>query len=148
MSSRKIEDLTPRMQAKILVFESRLKDAGLSHFRRSCTYRSQAEQNALWKMGRESLLDVNAARAAVGLAAITEKQNRKVTWRAVSIHTCREAVDYYVYRDGKADWDIKVDINDNDIPDWREFGAIAASCGLEWGGNWRKPDVPHVQWRD
>lgn len=148
MASRKIEDLTPRMQDKIRAFEAALEEAGLGHFKRSCTYRSQAEQNVLWFQGRKSLLDVNTARAAIGLPEITEKQNVKVTWRAVSIHTCREAVDYYVDRDGKAEWDLKVDVDGDSIPDWKEFGQIAESMGLEWGGIWSNPDFPHVQWKD
>jgi len=146
--SRDINDLTPRMQAKIIEFEAALAAAGLGHFRRSCTYRSQAEQNVLWKQGRAPLAEVNEAREAIGLAPITAAQNVKVTWRTVSVHTSREAVDYYVLRDGRAEWNFKVDINENDLPDWEEFGRIARSCGLEWGGSWRKPDMPHVQWRD
>jgi hypothetical protein len=148
MASRKIEDLTPRMQEKILAFEAALADAGLDHFRRCCTYRSQAEQNVLWMQGRKSLLDVNAGRKSIGLAPVTEKQNKKVTWRTVSVHTGREAVDYFVLKDGQYCDDLKVDINKNDIPDWREFGRIAGECGLEWGGVWQRPDYPHVQWKD
>jgi len=147
MASRSIQDLTPRMQERITAFEAALAAAGLGHFRRSCTYRSQAEQNVLWLQGRKSLRDVNAARQALGLPAITEAQNVRVTWRTVSVHTSREAVDYYILRDGRADWDLKVDVNQNDIPDWEEFGRIAWACGLEWGGTWDRPDRPHVQWR-
>ena len=146
--SRDIDDLTPRMREKIVAFEQALAAAGLGHFRRSCTYRSQAEQDVLWKQGRAPLAEVNAAREAIGLAPITAAQNVKITWRAVSVHTSREAVDYYVLRDGRADWDLKVDINRDDIPDWQQFVEIAESCGVEAGGRWRRPDWPHVQWKD
>lgn len=148
MASRSLQDLTPRMQEKVNAFEEALAAAGLGFFRRSCTYRSQAEQNCLWLQGRKSLRDVNAARQALGLPTITEAQNVKVTWRAVSVHTSREAVDYYILRDGRADWDVKVDVNENDIPDWEEFGRIARACGLEWGGDWPRPDRPHVEWKE
>jgi hypothetical protein len=148
MASRSIQDLTPRMQERINAFEEALAAADLGHFRRSCTYRSQAEQNCLWLQGRKSLRDVNAAREVLGLPAITLAQNAKVTWRTVSVHTSREAVDYYVLHDGRANWDVKVDVNQNDIPDWEEFGRIAEACGLEWGGSWAKRDLCHVQWRD
>lgn len=136
------------MQGKILNFEEELLNAGLTQFKRSCTYRSQAEQNILWMQGRKSLLEVNAARETIGLAPITKKQNVRVTWRTISIHTSREAVDYFVLKDGKYCDDLKVDIDHDDIPDWQEFGAIAEKCGLEWGGKWTKPDYPHVQWKD
>lgn len=148
MRSREIKELTPRMQLKIVIFETHLASQKLGHFKRSCTYRSQAEQNVLWKQGRVPLVEVNISRASIGLAAITEKQNKKVTWRSSSIHTDREAVDYFILKDGKYCEDLKVDIDQDDIPDWQEFGAIAESCGLEWGGRWAKPDYPHVQWRD
>lgn len=29
---------------------------------------------------------------------------------------------------------------------FRAVGEIAIKHGLEWGGNWHKPDMPHVQW--
>lgn len=146
--SRDIKDLSPRMQIKVITLEAALANAGLGHFKKSCTYRSQQEQNVIWKQGRASLIEVNAARETVNMAPLTEKQNKKVTWRSVSIHTDREAVDYYVLKDGKYCEDLKVDIDKDDIPDWQEFGAIAESCGLEWGGRWTHPDYPHLQWKD
>jgi peptidoglycan L-alanyl-D-glutamate endopeptidase CwlK len=149
MASRKIEDLTPRMQEKIRLFESELVQAGHTNFKRCCTYRSQAEQNALWKRGRYPLDVVNAAYKSVGMAPIAEAENKRpVTWRTISDHTAREAVDYYIEIAGIYCNDIKVDYDGDHIPDWQEFGKIAEKCGLEWGGNWRKPDYPHVQWRD
>lgn len=149
MASRDIKDLTPRMQGKILNFEEGLMYAGLSHFKRCCTYRSQEEQNALWLRGRRPLSEVNAAFKSVGMAPITEQQNKsKVTWRTISIHTSREAVDYYIEIDGKYCNDVKVDVDKDSIPDWKEFAEIAETCGLDSGYYWKKQDVPHVQWRN
>jgi hypothetical protein len=146
MPSRKIEDLEPDFQQEIIDFEQKLEDEGLTWFKRCCTYRSQAEQDALHKRGRYPLHIVNEAYKAVGLAPITAKENeRPVTWRKVSDHTARRAVDYYIEWDGRYVSDIKADIDDNDIPDWEEFGEIAMECGLEWGGSWVKKDMPHVQ---
>jgi peptidoglycan L-alanyl-D-glutamate endopeptidase CwlK len=148
MPSRKIEDLIPEAQTAILEFESRLRERGLLFFKRCCTYRSQQEQNALWLRGRRSLVEVNEAYQAVGLSPITLQENKRpVTWTTASLHTSREAVDYYIEKNGRYVSDIKADINDNDIPDWEEFGKIAADCGLDWGGFWKKPDRPHVQLR-
>jgi len=131
MASRAIEDLTPRMQEKIRRFEICLEVAVPGTFKRSCTYRNQEEQNALWKRGRNG------------------DKRPKVTWTTLSVHTSREAVDYFIERDGKYCNDLKVDTDGDKIEDWQEFGKIADTCGLEWGGTWpRKPDYPHVQWRD
>jgi hypothetical protein len=148
MASRDISDLTPRMREKILQLEKLLAEAGLSHFKICCTYRSQSEQNVVWMQGRKNLLEVNEARKSIGLSSITAKQNVKVTWRTVSVHTSREAVDYYVEKDGKYCDDLKVNINNNDLPDWKEFAQIAVFCGLESGYYWDKQDVPHLQWRE
>ena len=147
MSSRAIEDLTPRMQERIRRFEVCLEVAVPGTFKRSCTYRSQEEQNALWKRGRESLSIVNMHYMAVGMNPITEQENKfKVTWTTNSVHTDREAVDYFIQREGKYCNDLKVDTDGDKIEDWQEFGKIAETCGLEWGGNWKKKDLPHVQW--
>ena len=137
------------MQERILHFEQRLREEGHEKFKRSCTYRSQEEQDALYMRGRCPLDAVNEAYKAVGLAPISASENyRPVTWRKVSNHTGREAVDYYQEIAGRASYDIKVDVDNDQIPDWKEFGAIAVECGLEWGGNWQKADYPHVEWRD
>jgi len=148
MASRDLRDLTPRMQEKIRRFEVCLEVAIPGAFRRSCTFRSQIEQNALWKRGRESLATVNMHYKAVGMAPITEQENKfKVTWTTNSVHTDREAVDYFIQREGKYCNDLKVDTDGDKIEDWQEFGKIAETCGLEWGGEFKnKPDYPHVQW--
>jgi hypothetical protein len=146
MSSRKIEDLAPDFQPTIIMFEAELAREGLA-FKRCCTRRTQAEQDVLWIQGRKSIIEVNDARKSIGLPPITKKQNVKVTWRSVSEHTSRKAVDYYIEKDGKYCYDLKVDIDKDDIPDWEEFGAIAERCGLVWGGNFTTRDLAHVQRR-
>jgi hypothetical protein len=96
--------------------------------------------------GREELYKVNAARLNVGLYPIKSSENKRpVTWTHTSKHTSRDAVDYYVEKDGRYINDTKIDYDDDDIPDWDEFGKIAEECGLEWGGSWKKQDIPHVQ---
>jgi hypothetical protein len=148
MPSRDIKDLELDFQPVIVAFEQRLIEEGLSWFKRCCTYRSQEEQNALWMRGRASLDEVNRAYKACGLAPITAVENKRpVTWTAVSNHTSRCAVDYYIEKNGRYVSDIKVDYDEDDIPDWDEFGQIAQECGLEWGGTWLKKDLPHVQRR-
>ena len=148
MASRKIEDLTPRMQIKINQFIKRLVDEGLTSFKISCTYRNQIEQDALYSRGRNSLKYVNEMYAKAGLEPITSTMNKnKITWIKKSIHTDREAVDFFILKDGMYSNNLKEDIDKDNIPDWEEFGKIASECGLEWGGYWKKQDYPHVQWR-
>jgi peptidoglycan L-alanyl-D-glutamate endopeptidase CwlK len=28
---------------------------------------------------------------------------------------------------------------------WRAYGKLAVAMGLEWGGDWTRPDLPHIQ---
>jgi len=43
-------------------------------------------------------------------------------------------------------WDTRADVNADGRSDWLQMGEIAESCGLEWGGRWKRmPDLPHVQ---
>ena len=123
--SRKIEDLTPSMQEKVRQFTILMADAGLP-FIITCTYRSQAEQNELYKQGRS-------------------KPGLKVTWTTNSRHTDRDAFDIAIVKDGNPVWDVKVNVNINEIPDYLEAGQIGESIGLVWGGRWGKPDYPHYQ---
>lgn len=55
------------------------------------------------------------------------------------------AVDIAIMKDGKPTWNLKVSVNDNDIPDYKEAGMLAKKAGFEWGGDWDKPDYPHLQ---
>ena len=153
MASRALEDLKPMMQLRVKLFEAQLKEHGLL-FKRSCVLRTQEEHDALWMRGRYPLEIVNAAYKLVGMAPITEEENKRpVTWVKTSRHTPKEgetqvdAVDYYQEVKGKASYDLKVDADFNNIPDWETFVRLAGMCGLEAGGSWKKKDYPHVQWK-
>lgn len=126
MSSRKIDDLVPAMQLAAMRFAGKMAEAGIP-FMFTCTYRDQAEQDALWARGR------------------TIPNVPKVTWTRHSKHTERIAFDIAILKDGKPTWDVKVNINVNDAADYAEAGLIGESIGLEWGGRWRSPDYPHFQ---
>ena len=47
-------------------------------------------------------------------------------------------------------WNGHIDANKDGRNDWDQFGEIAESVGLTWGGRWRPPkapvDVPHTQY--
>jgi peptidoglycan LD-endopeptidase CwlK len=43
-------------------------------------------------------------------------------------------------------WDTRADFNADGRSDWMQMGEIAESCGLEWGGRWKRfPDFPHLE---
>jgi peptidoglycan L-alanyl-D-glutamate endopeptidase CwlK len=111
----------------------------------SQTLRSIDLQNAYYSMGRESLAEVNKRLKAVGLAKITEKQNRIVTKArgGTSPHNYGLAWDFVPIINGVAQWK-RLDLFD-------KCGAIAKTItvdgfSLEWGGDFKKfPDKPHIQ---
>ena len=142
MASRKIMDLTSRMQEFYLKFAHAMRDAGLV-FTVTCTSRTYAEQEALFAQGRQPIDQVNALRARVGLSPITAEANkRKVTWTLNSkhiVHSADEkarAFDIVLLDPAKKrpHWDLKVSLDDDQIPDYEEAGKVGESVGLKWGG--------------
>jgi peptidoglycan L-alanyl-D-glutamate endopeptidase CwlK len=125
MPSRKIEDLIPEMQVLARQFEIKMAEANIP-FIFTCTYRSQENQEILWNQGRTT-------------------PGKIVTWTHNSRHTKRDAFDIAILKDKKPVWDIKVDVDNDSIPDYIEAGKIGESLGLEWGGSWKKKDYPHFQ---
>lgn len=132
MSSRKITDLHPDLQPKCLAFLGRCAEAGIP-IMLTCTYRSQAEQDALYAQGRSA-------------------PGPRVTWTLSSRHSftlngkpAASAFDIALLKDGKPHWDTKISINENMIPDYQEVGILGERLGLIWGGRWKKPDYPHFQ---
>jgi len=120
----------------------------------TCTQRSPEEQEALYAQGRENLLVVNKKREALGMVRLKAASNRKVTWTLKSYHTCEPksmAFDFAVGSKSKIYWDLKADVNDNEIPDYEEFAKICKSKNpnIEWGGDFKKSkDCPHIQWKN
>ena len=119
-----------------------------------CTYRSNQEQKALYSQGREDLDIVNSIRLQCGLAKLTEKENKKViTWTLKSYHSTEPksmAFDFCIFYKNHIIWNIKADVNDNEIDDYKEFAEICKSLdnNIEWGGDWKKKDWGHIQWKD
>jgi peptidoglycan L-alanyl-D-glutamate endopeptidase CwlK len=156
MSSRKIEDCTPELQEKHHAFAAAMAAAGLP-FMLTCTARTVREQIALYAQGREKLDQVNALRKIAGLSPITFQENsRKVTWTLASKHIIdlednipendkSRAFDIAILRDDRPTWNLKVNVNKNDIPDYDEAGRIGEAVGLRWGGRFPSPDRPHFE---
>lgn len=151
MASTKITDLTPAMQTLYKKFVKAMKEASLE-FKVTCTARDIKEQKALYAQGRESLENTNSLRKKAGLPPITAVENkRKVTWTLKSKHIVDESVtkssafDIVLLNDGRATWDIKVNVNKNLIPDYQEAADIGTSVGLKAGATFKTPDLPHFE---
>jgi peptidoglycan hydrolase-like protein with peptidoglycan-binding domain len=104
-------------------------------------FRTPAMQNALYAQGRESLSKVNAMRKAAGMGPISAAENKgKVSGQKAwgSFHNYGLAVDLVPVVNGKPTWK---------VPDstWKAIGAAGKKNGLEWGGDWKKKDLPHFE---
>jgi len=155
-NSRDLDLLKPELKilATVIMEEARTRKIYTAI---TSTARTVQCQYALYVQGRYSLEYVNSLREAIGLYKIDEKENqKKVTWTLKSKHlidledaevsndlSC--AFDFVVLDGSTALWSIKVDVNENQIPDYEEVGMIAESHGLVWGGRWKNPDYCHVQ---
>jgi peptidoglycan L-alanyl-D-glutamate endopeptidase CwlK len=139
MASRKLEDLLPAVQKKAEDFLAECGKRGVDVLI-YCTYRSDAEQAALYAQGREDLETVNSLRAATGLYLLCDAENRIVTYAkpGESGHNKRTAFDCVPLEGGKPVWDA-------DNPLWQKIGEIAESTGLKWAGRWtRFREYPHM----
>lgn len=158
MPSRKIEDLHPAVEPLCRRFLALCEERGIRAMVTS-TLRTEAEQLALFAQGRKGLKTVNELRAEAGLPPITDKKNRIVTYASTSIHQFGCAFDVALLTPpahlesrgetgGKwgVTWDVKADINANDVPDYEEMGRIGESVGLTWGGRFRFRDYCHFQY--
>lgn len=133
MSSRDKSLLVPSLSAQLIDFETALRAAGLP-FYLFMGLRSFEEQDALYAQGR----------ARPG--QIVTNARGGDSW-----HNYGLAADYVL--DGMPEkpglqwsWDNRADLNKDGKNDWQQMGELAESCGLEWGGRWKRfPDLPHVQ---
>lgn len=156
MASRSTDDLTWYMQEKFTLFKIEMARMGIS-FIVTCTARTVQEQMALYAQGRNPLAHVNKMRALAGLPPLRdESDNRKVTWTLNSKHLIdledgnpdnnkARAFDIAIMDGKNVSWDLKVDVNRDQIPDYRQAGKIGESVGLKWGGRFKSPDMPHFE---
>lgn len=132
MSSRKIEDLDPRMQQQAHTFIGRCAGAGIELLI-TCTLRSLDEQKQLYAQGRTDPGHI-VTNAKPGSSA----------------HNYGLAMDVVPLINGKPLWTFDVK---NPGPVWGRVGELGQSAGLEWFG---APDSPFVEgchfqihgWRD
>ena len=133
-----LEGLKPPFRSAIqwLIFLIEKEELPLIVFE---TFRGAERQNALKESGSSK---AGAAQSPhnYGLACdfvldVNKCPVRKREWPAGSGHYYKDAWDYKTAEAKAA---------------YNEFGRLAESIGLEWGGRWKFLDVPHVQmpnWR-
>lgn len=137
MASRRLEDLHPGVKAIAEDFQSQCASAGVSVLI-YCTYRSDAEQAALYAQGRMPLDEVNRLRKVADLAPLGWGENGKIVTKAKpgeSAHNhvdengkpCALAFDCAPIHAGKLSWDDK-------DPAWGVIGGIGVRLGLHWYG--------------
>lgn len=148
--SRDLNLLTPTLKSKLFVLENKALDAGIL-FIVTCTARTYLEQFALYAQGREKLEMVNHLRDNAGLGPIQERENKIVTWTLDSKHvindkrTLSQAFDIVIVEKDRPIWDIKVNVNNNEIPDYLELAKIGKGLGLTAGAYFKHPDYPHFE---
>lgn len=91
----------------------------------------------------------NFLRNEANLYPIAKGDWAKVTWTMNSKHYSSpkvgksNAFDFVILDHGKQTWNLKVDSNKTNGPDYDEAGALAKKAGLYWGGAFG--DRPHIQ---
>jgi peptidoglycan LD-endopeptidase CwlK len=124
MASRLVSDLDPRIQQGVREIQRAWADAGHVVIL-TCTYRSPAEQDALYAQGR-----------TLPGKVVTHAKGGE------SLHNRGLAVDFLPIVNGKAEW--------NDLLLFHDLAkmAIALDPHVSWGGSWPEPrtDADHLQW--
>ena len=108
--------LTSETQIKLEQLREAANAEGID-FRVICTYRTQAEQDALWEKGRSS-----------GTLTVTNTRS--------SNHTRGRAFDIATVVEGRISWEPR---------DYTRLGIIGRGLGLTWGGDWRMRDYGHFE---
>lgn len=106
------------------------------------TFRTFAEQDALYAQGRTRLFDAQGKR----LGIVTKAKGGQ------SIHNYRLAVDIVLLVDNDkngsreaASWDTVKDYDKDGRADWMEVVNIFKKHGYTWGGDWKFKDAPHFE---
>jgi hypothetical protein len=126
----------------------------------TCVDRDHKEQYAYFLQGREPLHIVNQFRKFAGLYPIDREENKRIiTWTLNSEHIVNlednlkdndksRAIDFAILKPGskQIDWNVKADVNKNNIPDYLECALVGEKIGFYSGGRFNKnKDYPHLQ---
>ena len=128
MPSRDIEHLHPALKPLCREFIEKCAEAGVRVLI-TCTYRSPAEQAALYAQGRTKPGKI-VTKAKPGQSRHNAELAGKPASRAFDFVPLDER--------GKPIWDAGNKA-------WAVAGKVALDLGLDWGGTWRFKDMPHCQ---
>ena len=133
VSEKRIKTLHPKIAAEVLCLFNRANNmllTGNAKARVTCGFRSVAEQDALYAMGRTSSGKI-----------VTNAKG------GYSVHNYGLAFDFCLIIDGKlASWEWLKDFDGDKVADWMEFVNLFKEYGYEWGGDWKSfKDRPHLQ---
>jgi peptidoglycan L-alanyl-D-glutamate endopeptidase CwlK len=128
MASRKLSDLHPEFQPRVMHFLERCNSIGFDIVI-LCTYRSWIEQEKIFGLGR-SLPGKKVTESRPGAS----KHNNMMNGRPASL-----AIDILPIKDGKPITNVK-------DPVWGLLGDIAKDCKIDWlGDHPRYPEINHFQ---
>jgi hypothetical protein len=148
--SIRLEDLTPATQGAAAHAIADLNARGIK-FVITYTFRTYAEQAALYAQGRQPLIIVNSLRASAGLAPIGNSDNSYTVTKCDgkriadggtgrSAHQLGTALDVVPLENGNPTWPPASDSR------WKQIAQSFKSAGFEWGGDWTDMlDLPHYQ---
>lgn len=126
--SRSLDELHPKFRPLVDSFLSRAKQHGIDVVV-TCTWRSGAEQDALYAQGR-----TQPGKVVTNAKAGQSMHNFMVAGKPASL-----AIDIVPVANGKAVW------NAGD-PLWASLGQLGEETGLEWAGHWKRfKEYPHFQ---
>lgn len=142
-SEKRLEDLIPVLASNARELAANMLSKYGEEIEVSQGERSWNEQAAYYAQGREPLEQVNAKRAAVGLAAITEEANQEKVTDAppgYGYHEYAMAFDAFpVDHAGKPDWNAE-------HPVWKQMEQEGEAIGMVSGSEFRTfKDNPHFQ---
>lgn len=157
--STKLEDLAPMTCAAALKALAELKSKGIQVVV-TYTYRTEAEQGALFAQGRRPLAEVNALRKKAGLYEIKEylgKDKKVHSDNEYTVTKCDGVRSKSAHQTGRA-LDVVPDLDPGEgsrpgwpapaDPRWGKIAAVFKAHGFEWGGDWKTfPDFPHYEYK-
>jgi peptidoglycan L-alanyl-D-glutamate endopeptidase CwlK len=146
MPDRSIQSCVPALQTLYFKFSVAMARSGLT-FMITRSRASLDEQKELWAQGRTKpgpLCRCNGKTNPIGTCK-KHPFGLCVTWTLNSRHLLGEAFDIAIIKDGKPNWDAKVDVNKDNEWDYFEAAKIGKECGLECGFFWEHQDPPHYE---
>ena len=99
------------------------------------TLRTFQEQNNIYAKGRTELYDNKGNR----LGVVTRAKGGQ------SFHNYGLSIDIVLIDGKSASWNTTKDFDGDGIADWNEIVKIFKKHDWEWGGDWKRKDLPHFQ---